>query len=138
MKTARLADWLPRFFSQYLQQNRNVSPHTIAAYRDTFRLLFRFLKQQAGLGSPADMDLKLFTPEWVLAFLNHLEKERGNTARSRNARLATRLVPPEPAPRSRSARTNSSHLIDPAQTPHQTRFGVPYTSGARGHFGGCR
>src|SRR5437667_7826706 len=88
MKPARLADWLPRFFSQYLQQNRNVSPHTIAAYRDTFRLLFRFLKQQAGLGSPADMDLKLFTPEWVLAFLNHLEKERGNTARSRNARLA--------------------------------------------------
>ena len=87
MKTTRLADWLPRFFSQYLQQNRNVSPNTIAAYRDTFRLLFRFLKQ-AGLGSPADMELKLFTAERVLGFLNHLEKERGNTVRSRNARLA--------------------------------------------------
>jgi len=87
MKTARLSDWMPRFFSQYLQQNRNVSPNTIAAYRDTFRLLFRFLKQ-AGLGSPADMDLKLFTAERVLAFLNHLEKNRHNTVRSRNARLA--------------------------------------------------
>jgi site-specific recombinase XerD len=88
MKTTRLSDLLPRYFTEYLQQNRNVSRHTIAAYRDTFRLLFRFLKQ-AGFGAPADMDLKLLTPERVLAFLNHLEKDRGNTIRSRNARLAT-------------------------------------------------
>jgi site-specific recombinase XerD len=87
MKTVRLSDLLPPFFTEYLQQNRNVSQHTIAAYRDTFRLLFRFLKQTSR-GSPADMDMKLLTPERVLAFLNHLEKDRDNTIRSRNARLA--------------------------------------------------
>jgi len=78
---------LQRFFVEHLSQHRAVSPRTIAAYRDTFRLLLRFA--EAKIAKPptaislADLNAKL-----LLAFLDHLEKERDNGVRSRNARLA--------------------------------------------------
>lgn len=87
MKTPDLADLLPRFFSEYLIEQRNVSPCTVAAYRDTFRLFLRFLNGSRRI-VPAQLPLQIVTAERVLAFLAWLEKERHNSIRSRNARLA--------------------------------------------------
>jgi site-specific recombinase XerD len=76
-----------RFFAEYLLNQRNLSTNTIAAYRDTFRLLLRFLA--AHLKQPIDaLSLDSLTPETILAFLSHLEEVRKNTARTRNYRLA--------------------------------------------------
>lgn len=75
------------FFCERLINQRNVSSRTVAAYRDTFRLLFGFIEKQNG--SPPDrMTLAHLNVEVVVDFLNHLEYERGNCIRSRNARLA--------------------------------------------------
>lgn len=78
---------LQRYFCQYLIGQRNLSPRTISAYRDTLKLLIHFLEQryrkQADELSVADLD----APR-ILAFLDDLEQRRGNSARSRNARLA--------------------------------------------------
>jgi integrase/recombinase XerD len=87
MKTLDLADLLPRFFSEYLIQQRNVSPCTVAAYRDTFRLFLRFLNGSRR-SAPAQLPLHTLTAERVLSFLAWLEKDRHNSIRSRNARLA--------------------------------------------------
>jgi integrase/recombinase XerD len=59
----------------------------VASYRDTFRLFLRYL-QQAHCKSPAGLDLSDFTVTNVLAFLDYLERERHNKARTRNARLS--------------------------------------------------
>lgn len=76
-----------RFFGEYLLSQRNLSPNTIAAYRDTFRLLLRFLTVH--LKQPIDaLTLDALTPETVLAFLSHLEEIRKNSPRTRNYRLA--------------------------------------------------
>jgi len=87
MKGVLLAEVLTRFFTEHLRQHRNVSPHTICAYRDTFRLLLLFFKR-AYRAKPATSELSLLSSERVLAFLDHLERSRGNSCRSRNARLA--------------------------------------------------
>lgn len=87
MKTPRLADLLTRYFSEHLCQQRNVSPHTIAAYGDTFRLLLRFFKQTYRT-PPATLELRELNAARVLAFLAHLEAARHNAVPSRNARLA--------------------------------------------------
>ncbi|MEQ1783900.1 MAG: tyrosine-type recombinase/integrase [Hyphomonadaceae bacterium] len=76
-----------RFFAEYLLSQRNLSINTIAAYRDTFRLLLRFLAVH--LKQPIDaLSLDSLTPETVLAFLSHLEETRKNSPRTRNYRLA--------------------------------------------------
>lgn len=80
------ATLLQRFFTEHLVQHRSVSPRTVAAYRDTFRLLLLFAERHIGK-SPAAMALTDFDSSLVLAFLDHIEAERGNTARTRNARL---------------------------------------------------
>jgi site-specific recombinase XerD len=77
---------IQQFFGS-LRTQRNLSPHTLSAYRDTFRLLLRFLAEQQGIGIDR-LSLDMLSPEAVLAFLEHLEKVRGNTIRTRNARLA--------------------------------------------------
>ena len=87
MKTPDLGSLLPRFFSEHLIQQRNVSPCTVAAYRDTFRLFLRHLKG-ARRNAPGRLPLETITVDRVLAFLNYLEKDRHNSVRSRNARLA--------------------------------------------------
>ena len=87
MKTQDLASLLPRFFTEHLVAQRNVSPRTVAAYRDAFRLLLRFL--QRSRPSPAsELPLTVLTAQSVMAFLNYLETDRLNSVRSRNARLA--------------------------------------------------
>ena len=82
-----LASLLQQFFADYLPTQRNLSRHTIRAYRDTFRLFLKFLFQNRQVA----IDLVSFddlAPEVVLSFLDHLENERHNSVRSRNARLA--------------------------------------------------
>ena len=80
--------WLVReFFLQRLTQQRNASPQTVAAYRDTFRLLLTFARDRYGK-PPERFTLDDLDSPFVLAFLNYLENERQNTIRSRNARLA--------------------------------------------------
>jgi len=87
MKPLRLQELLIRFFNEHLGQHRQVSRHTILAYRDTFRLLLGFLKRTYHV-CPATLELSGLKPERVLAFLTHLEQHRANSVRSRNARLA--------------------------------------------------
>lgn len=77
---------LQRFFAEHLVQHRAVSPRTVAAYRDTFRLLLLFAERRVGK-VPAAIALADLDAPLVLAFLDHLEAGRGNGARTRNARL---------------------------------------------------
>jgi site-specific recombinase XerD len=82
-----LAPTLQAFFTDRLTRQRQASPHTIAAYRDTWRLLLSFAAQQAGK-QPSQLDLGDLDAPLIGAFLDHLERERENSARTRNARLA--------------------------------------------------
>ena len=75
------------YFAEYLTQQRALSPQTIAAYRDGFVLFLDFAEKRLGK-SPAAMALADVTPELIMAFLDHLERQRHNSVRSRNARLA--------------------------------------------------
>jgi integrase/recombinase XerD len=80
-----LAPVLQAFFTQHLAQRR-VSPHTVASYRDAFRLLLRFAQQRTGK-APASLELADLDAELIGAFLKHLEDERHNTIETRNLRL---------------------------------------------------
>lgn len=82
-----LAPVLQAFFTDRLIAQRRVSPHTIAAYRDTFRLLLGFAQEQIGK-APAALDVSDLDAPLIAAFLNHLEENRGNHPRTRNLRLA--------------------------------------------------
>ena len=75
------------YFAEYLTQQRALSPQTIAAYRDAFVLFLGFAESHLGK-SPAAMMLADITPALITAFLDHLERQRHNSVRSRNARLA--------------------------------------------------
>lgn len=82
-----LSTLVQRFFLEHLCKHRAVSTQTVAAYRDTLRLLLDFASKRLHRTPSAITLLELDAP-LLLAFLDHLEKERGNSARSRNARLA--------------------------------------------------
>ena len=77
---------LERFFTQRLIAQRRVSSHTIASYRDTFRLLLQFVEKRLHK-PPSGLALTDLDPSVIGAFLDELEKGRGNGARSRNLRL---------------------------------------------------
>ncbi len=78
---------LTRFFNTNLIQQRQASPHTIASYRDTFRLLVHYAQQTLGK-PPQDLAFEDLDTAFLTAFLHHLESQRSNSARTRNARLA--------------------------------------------------
>lgn len=82
-----VAGLLEAFFTERLHQQRAASPNTIAAYRDTFRLLLVFAQQRLRK-PPSALPLAEIDATLVVAFLQHLEKQRGNSVRTRNARLA--------------------------------------------------
>lgn len=82
-----LAPTLQAFFTERMITQRDSSPRTIAAYRDTFRLLLMFASKRTGK-RPYELDIDDLDAELIGAFLNHLESDRGNNARTRNARLA--------------------------------------------------
>ena len=87
MKTAgNLAALLEAFFTDRLMGQRRVSPHTIASYRDSFRLLLEYAQRRLGK-PPSTLSLEDLDARFVGGFLDHLEKERGNSPRSRNLRL---------------------------------------------------
>lgn len=67
---------------------RNLSPNTIKAYRDVFRLFLRFCREVREI-APEKLRLEQIDVSWVEAFLDHLETERKSSPRTRNHRLAT-------------------------------------------------
>jgi site-specific recombinase XerD len=81
-----LAPALQAWFTERLITQRNSSPETIAAYRDAFRLLLRYAHEQTGK-QPFELDLDDLDAPLIGAFLTHLENDRGNSIRTRNARL---------------------------------------------------
>ena len=87
MKTASLSPLLQSFFTDRLMTQRHASPHTIASYRDTFRLLLLFAKTQLKK-LPWQLTLEDLDAPFIGAFLDQLEKHRHNSRRSRNLRLA--------------------------------------------------
>jgi integrase/recombinase XerD len=82
-----LAPTLETFFTERLMTQRRASPHTIAGYRDTMRLLLCFASEHTGK-PPSNLDVADLDVRLISAFLDHLEQERGNTATTRNVRLA--------------------------------------------------
>jgi site-specific recombinase XerD len=85
--TATLAPVLQSFFTDRLVRQRHASQHTIAAYRDTIRLLLTFAADTTGR-PPSQLNLADLDAALITAFLDHLEHVRGNSVRTRNARLA--------------------------------------------------
>jgi integrase/recombinase XerD len=81
-----LAPILEAFFTERLLAQRRVSPHTIASYRDTFRLLLSFTQDRSGK-PPCRLELADLDAPLIGAFLDHLERTRGNSVRTRNVRL---------------------------------------------------
>lgn len=84
---SKFATLLQRFFIERLMKQKNVSPQTVAAYRDAFKLLIAYLEKQTKK-PPDKITLGDLDSKAVLGFLDFLETERGNSIRSRNARLA--------------------------------------------------
>jgi integrase/recombinase XerD len=78
---------LETFFTGWLLQQKCVSPHTIASYRDTFCLLLRYAQKQLHK-TPENRSLSELNASMIVAFLDYLQQERGTSARSRNVRLA--------------------------------------------------
>ena len=82
-----LAPTLQAFFTERMINQRQASPHTIASYRNTFRLLLRFVQDRTGK-TPSNLDWADLDVGAISAFLDHLETARRNSARTRNTRLA--------------------------------------------------
>ena len=82
-----LATTLQAFFTDRLVRQRQVSPNTVQAYRDTLRLLLVFASERHGK-APGKLDIDDLDAPVIGAFLDHLEHERQNGVRTRNARLA--------------------------------------------------
>jgi integrase/recombinase XerD len=83
----KLPGLIEAFFTDRLMRQRKASPHTIASYRDSFCLLFNFAKQRLKK-EPSALSIEDLDAAFIGSFLNHIEKDRGNCARSRNVRLA--------------------------------------------------
>jgi integrase/recombinase XerD len=82
-----LAPLLQTFFTQRLITQQNASPHTVAAYRDTFRLLLAFTQEHTGI-PPARLSLADLDAGLISAYLDHLETRRSVSVKTRNSRLA--------------------------------------------------
>jgi site-specific recombinase XerD len=82
-----LAPSLAAFLREHLPCERNASPHTVASYAHAFSLLLRYAANRLGR-RPTELNIEDLDPDMILGFLSHVEQDRGNTARSRNARFA--------------------------------------------------
>jgi integrase/recombinase XerD len=82
-----LAPSLQAFFTDRLIGQRSASPNTLGAYRHTFRLLLGFAAERTGT-PPSQLDIAALDASLITAFLEHLQRERGNQATTRNNRLA--------------------------------------------------
>jgi site-specific recombinase XerD len=86
MISASFPSLLQSFFTDRLLRQRQASPHTIAGYRDCFRLLLHFVKERLGK-MPSQLRIEDLDAPFVCLFLDHLEGNRKNSARTRNVRL---------------------------------------------------
>ena len=86
MISANFPSLLQCFFTDRLLRQRQASPHTVAGYRDCFRLLLHFAKEQLGK-MPSQLRVEDLDAPFIGIFLDHLESVRKNSARTRNARL---------------------------------------------------
>jgi site-specific recombinase XerD len=118
MKTIDLSEWIQRFFQEYLSRQRNVSAATIAAYRDTFRLLLQYFGRKRRC-APVFLSMENLTAPVVLGFLNHLKARLANTVRTRNLRLATlrSFALPDRLARARTASADPTHSGHSLQAP---------------------
>jgi len=82
-----LAPHLTTFLREHLPRERRASPHTCEAYAYSFQLLLCFAASRLRT-TPSRIEIEQLDPPLLLAFLEHIERERGNSARTRNARLA--------------------------------------------------
>ena len=85
--SSSLAPTLEAFFTDRLLSQRRASSHTVASYRDAFCLLLGFIERETGK-SPAELALEDLDAPLIGAFLDHLERDRCNSVRTRNSRLA--------------------------------------------------
>ena len=83
----RLSAFIHQFFDTYLPHIKGVSPNSIKAYRDTFKLFLPFAAKYYGINI-GSLSLTHLTTEVIVSFLEHLESKRKNTAKTRNHRLA--------------------------------------------------
>jgi site-specific recombinase XerD len=81
-----IASTLQAFFTERLTQHRQASPRTVAAYRDTLKLLLQFIHTRTGK-TPSQLDWDDLGADTITAFLTHLEAVRHNSIRTRNLRL---------------------------------------------------
>ncbi|MBI5527827.1 MAG: site-specific integrase [Deltaproteobacteria bacterium] len=86
-KPTPLSLHVKNFFTDYLRTRRNVSPHTILTYRDAIKALLSFVCERKGKKVSA-LEVEDLSVEMVLAFLEFLETEKGNSISTRNLRLA--------------------------------------------------
>jgi len=87
MSAANLAGHLQRFFTDRLLGQLGASQHTVASYRDTFRLVLKFVSKHCRR-QPSDLEVEYLDAKLISAFLKHLEEDRHNSARTRNNRLS--------------------------------------------------
>ena len=85
--TMNIAWPIRSFFEQHLVSQRGLSGHTVLAYRDTMKLLLQFAVLRSRK-SCTDLMVSDLSPKLVRQFLDHLERVRNNSVRTRNARLA--------------------------------------------------
>jgi integrase/recombinase XerD len=85
--TTAFSSLLESFFMERLIHQRHASPHTVTSYRDTFRLLMQYAQRRLRK-APGELTVADLDAPFLGEFLDHLENERGNSARSRNVRLA--------------------------------------------------
>lgn len=78
---------LQQFFLDYLCNQKRVSPDTVSSYRDTWRLLLKFVQDKQGI-SPVSLRIADLDSSIILSFLDHIEEDRKNSIKSRNVRLA--------------------------------------------------
>jgi len=86
-KPSHFSSLVQCFFTEHLCGHKQVSPRTMTAYRDTFRLLLAFMQERTG-HTPSDLNITDLDAPDVLAFLDHLESNRQNLPRTRNIRLS--------------------------------------------------
>ncbi len=86
MTTPNLPALIQRFFTDRLQAQLGASPHTIASYRDTFRLLLVFASERLAR-EPSKLRVEDLSATLITAFLDHLEQQRASTPKTRNIRL---------------------------------------------------
>lgn len=87
MKNHSFQSMLQRFFLERLMNQMNASPDTISAYRDTFRIFLRFMKEEKHC-APSQVTLEMVNADNVLDFLQYIETVRNNSTKTRNHRLA--------------------------------------------------